>query len=64
MDSLRICRGNRLPWFQRVKAPKKDELEDLVQLIRIPMIGRIGMEKAQQISDRVARDIKTTFASD
>jgi NADPH2:quinone reductase len=28
-----------------------------------PMIGRIGMEKFQQMRERVARDINTTFAS-
>ena len=28
-----------------------------------PMIGRIGMERFQQMRDRVARDINTTFAS-
>ena len=28
-----------------------------------PMIGRIGMEKFQQMRERVAKEIKTTFAS-
>jgi NADPH2:quinone reductase len=29
----------------------------------MPMIGRIGMEKFQQMRERVAKEIKTTFAS-
>ena len=33
LDGEYVCRDNRPPRFQRVKAPNKDELEDLVQLI-------------------------------
>ncbi len=33
LDGVYVYRDNRSPRFQRVKAPDKDELEDLVQLI-------------------------------
>jgi hypothetical protein len=33
LDGVYVYRDNRPPRFQRVKAPNKDELEDLVQLI-------------------------------
>jgi len=33
LDGVYVYRDNRAPRFQRVKAPVKDELEDLVQLI-------------------------------
>ena len=33
LDGVYVCRDNRPPRFQRVKAPAKSELEELVQLI-------------------------------
>ena len=33
LDGVYVYRGDRSPRFQRPKAPVKDELEDLVQLI-------------------------------
>jgi hypothetical protein len=33
LDGVYVYRDNRPPRFKRVKAPAKDELEDLVQLI-------------------------------
>jgi hypothetical protein len=33
LDGVYVCRGDRPPRFQRVKAPAKSELEELVQLI-------------------------------
>ena len=33
LDGVYVYHDNRPPRFQRVKAPNKDELEDLVQLI-------------------------------
>jgi hypothetical protein len=33
LDGVYVYRGDRSPRFQRLKAPVKDELEDLVQLI-------------------------------
>ena len=42
LDGVYVYRDNRPPRFQRVKAPNKDELEDLVQL----------REKEQEVPDR------------
>ena len=33
LDGVYVYRGDRSPRFQRLKAPVKDELEDLVQLV-------------------------------
>ena len=33
LDGVYVCRDDRPPRFQRVKAPNKDELEELIQLI-------------------------------
>ena len=33
LDRVYVCRDDHLPRFQRVKAPNKDELEELIQLI-------------------------------
>jgi hypothetical protein len=33
LDGVYVCRDDRSPRFQRVKAPNKDELEELIQLI-------------------------------
>ena len=39
LDGVYVYRDNRPPRFQRVKAPDKAELEELVQLIS-PRVGR------------------------
>ena len=50
LDGVYVYRDNRPPRFKRVKAPAKDELEDLVQLISrrvgrqlLTSIGRQGL---------------------
>ncbi|WP_431311300.1 transposase [Parahaliea mediterranea] len=40
LDGVYVFRDTRPPRFQRIKAPNKDELEDLVQLISQRVGGR------------------------
>ena len=46
LDGVYVCRDNRPPRFRRVKAPNKDELEELVQLISLRVgrwVERLGL---------------------
>ena len=58
LDGVYVCRDDRPPRFQRVKAPNKDELEELIQLIS-QRVGRCLERQGLLVSNSAPNFPKT-----